>query len=39
MYQKNSQVNQAIAAFEKGLKISPYDQRARIALEELKKNK
>ncbi len=39
MYQKNNQVRQAIAAFEKGLKISPYDQRARLMLEELKKMK
>lgn len=39
MYQKNDQVNQAITAFEKGLKISPYDQRARSVLEELRKNK
>jgi tetratricopeptide (TPR) repeat protein len=39
MYQKNNQVKNAIAVFEKGLKISPYDQRARLVLEELKKMK
>ncbi|MCI0514897.1 fused MFS/spermidine synthase [candidate division KSB1 bacterium] len=37
MYQKNNQLKEAIATLEKGLKISPYDQRARQLLEELKK--
>ncbi len=39
MYQKHNQIKQAIEAFEKGLQISPYDQRARLVLEELKKMK
>lgn len=39
MYQKDNQIKAAIAAFEKGLEISPYDQRARLVLEELKKIK
>ena len=39
MYQKNNQVQEAIAAFQKGLEISPYDQRARQVLEELQKMK
>jgi tetratricopeptide (TPR) repeat protein len=37
MYQKNNQLQEAIIVFEKGLKVSPYDQRARQLLEELKK--
>jgi spermidine synthase len=36
MYQKNNQIPEAIRAFERGIEISPYDQRARQALEELK---
>lgn len=39
MYQKNNQVREAIEAFEKGLQISPYDQRARLMLEQLQKSK
>jgi spermidine synthase len=37
MYQKNNQPEKARSMLEKGLKISPYDQRARQLLEEMEK--
>ncbi|MCI0514108.1 fused MFS/spermidine synthase, partial [candidate division KSB1 bacterium] len=37
MYQKNNQPKEALATIKKGLEISPYDQRARQLLDELKK--
>ncbi|NOZ60292.1 MAG: MFS transporter [Calditrichaeota bacterium] len=39
MYQKNKQIPEAIAAFEEGIKIDPYDSRAIKKLDELKKMK
>ena len=35
MYEKNNQIQKAIEAFKDGLKLSPYDQRARKKIEEL----
>ena len=39
MYEKNRQIPEAIEAFEKGLKLVPYDSRAIKKLDELKKMK
>ena len=36
MYEQNNQIQEAIEAFEKGLKLEPYDRRARDVLQKLK---